>query len=173
MFHIYTGTGKGKTTAALGLMLRALGWRRKVLFVQFFKGIETGEKIMLEYLASQGFPVSFMQAGRKYFIPIEKPKHEDVEIIRKGFSLALKKMRILKPDIVVFDEINLALAYNILDLNSIMKVISELEKANVEIIFTGRYAPKELIEVADLVTNMVKVKHYFDKGIKARKGIEY
>jgi len=173
MFHIYTGMGKGKTTAALGLTLRALGWRKKVLFVQFFKGVETGEKIMLEYLASQGFPISFMQAGRKYFIPLEKPRHEDVEIIRKGFSSALKKMKISKPDIVIFDEINLALAYNILDLDLIMKVISDLEKANVEVIFTGRYAPKELVEVADLVTNMVKVKHYFDKGIKARKGIEY
>ncbi len=173
MLHVYTGLGKGKTTAALGLALRAIGWRKKVLFVQLFKGRETGEKIMLEYLASQGFPISYIQAGTRHFISLEKPKPEEIEIVRRGIEQAFIKIKTFRPDIVVFDEINVALMYNVIDLRHAFELIDECKKMNAEIVFTGRYAPREIIDVADLVTEMVKVKHYFDKGIRARRGIEY
>lgn len=173
MLHVYTGLGKGKTTAALGLALRAIGWRKKVLFVQLFKGRETGEKIMLEYLASQGFPVNCIQAGTRHFISLEKPKPEEVEIVRRGINQAFIKIKTFRPDIVVFDEINVALMYDVISLRQAFELINECEKIDAEIIFTGRYAPREIIDAADLVTEMMKVKHYFDKGIRARRGIEY
>ncbi len=173
MLHVYTGNGKGKTTAALGLAIRALGWRKKVLIVQLLKGRETGESVLFEYLESQGFPVRYIQIGPKRFINLKSPPKDVVETISKGLDKVLKVINIFKPELIILDELNVVLAYNIIPLEKAFKLIEAAEKVGAEIVFTGRKAPKEIVNLADLVTEMKKVKHYFDKGVVAKKGIEY
>ncbi len=143
--HIYMGNGKGKTTAALGLALRAIGNGLKVIMYQFLKNRECGE----HRIKLNNFKIVRVNEFRVH------------EILKEIESY----------DIVIFDEILYAINKGVIRLEDVIKFINEKPK-NVEIILTGRNAPKELIELADLVTEMRKIKHYFDKGIKARTGIE-
>ncbi|WMJ81053.1 cob(I)yrinic acid a,c-diamide adenosyltransferase [Clostridium sp. MB40-C1] len=164
--HIYTGNGKGKTTAALGLSLRAVCSGKKVFFGQFLKGMKYSELDVVKYLPD----FTMKQYGAKGFI-CRKPSQEDVESARKGI-LEIKEVLIKgEYDVVVLDELNIALYYNLFSVEEVIDIL-ERRKNNVEVVITGRYAPEKLINKADLVTEMREVKHYYKEGVEARIGIE-
>ncbi len=166
--HVYTGNGKGKTTAALGLALRAVGAGKKVYFAQFVKG-----KIYSEIDAINRYipEITVKQYGRGCFI-VNKPTLEDIQAAKEGLQEVGAVIRSGKYDVVVLDEATIALHYKLFSVEELIAVLQEKHEET-EIAITGRYAPEELIEIADLVTEMKEIKHYYTKGISARKGIEY
>lgn len=166
--HVYTGNGKGKTTAAFGLALRAAGAGKKVFIAQFVKGRAYAETDAFRAYLPQ---VTLKQYGRECFI-VNEPDEEDIKAARRGLAEAEKIITEGKYDIVVLDEANIALYYKLFTLNELKEILKK-KKEGTEIVITGRYAPQELIDMADLVTEMKEVKHYYTKGVKARKGIEY
>ncbi len=165
--QIYTGNGKGKTTAALGLALRALGAGFRVFLGQFLKSGVYSEIKALKTFASQ---IEIRQFGKGCFVK-GKPSEKDFELARQGFSLCREKIYSGQYQLVILDELNLALHFGLIPVKDILELI-EHKPEGVELVITGRYAPDILIEVADLVTEMLEVKHYYHKGIKARVGIE-
>ncbi|HPF16075.1 MAG TPA: cob(I)yrinic acid a,c-diamide adenosyltransferase [Thermotogota bacterium] len=164
--QIYTGNGKGKTTAALGLSLRAVCAGKKVFFGQFVKGMKYSELNATDML--NGFEIR--QYGRNCFIQRE-PEEEDIRLAKEGLSDLREKVISGIYDVVVMDELNIALFYKLFDIKDVLNIIREKHEKT-EIIITGRYAPDELIEVADLVTEMKEIKHYYQQGVQAREGIE-
>jgi cob(I)alamin adenosyltransferase len=166
--HVYTGNGKGKTTAALGLALRAVGAGKKVFFAQFIKG-----KIYSEIEAVRKFVpgITIKQYGLGCFI-VEKPTETDIRAARKGLAEVADVLKSDKYDVVVLDEATIALYYQLFSTDEFLDILKN-KKQETEIVVTGRYAPPDLIEMADLVTDLQEVKHYYTKGIEARKGIEY
>lgn len=169
LVQIFTGNGKGKTTAALGTILRAAGHGLRVFIVFFMKGdYEYGEFKALPKLPN----IEICKSGFRQFTDPLNIKPEEKEQAKSGLAAARKAILSGSYDLVVLDEVNVALEYNLIELDEVVKLIKD-KPPRVELILTGRYADNGLIEMADLVTEMVKVKHPFDKGIKARKGIEY
>jgi cob(I)alamin adenosyltransferase len=171
---INTGNGKGKTTAAVGLALRAAGHDMKVLILQFIKsGRETGEaKVIKERLRSL---IDIEQLGEGFIrFKNGKPDPTDKQIknARDSFEYARDKIKSKKYDLIVLDEINNLVDYNILKVEEVVEVIKN-KPERLCLVLTGRSAPPELIDIADTVTEMKEIKHAFLKGIKARKGIEY
>lgn len=166
--HVYTGNGKGKTTAVLGLALRAVGAGKKVYFAQFVKG-----KIYSEIDAINRYipEITVKQYGRGCFI-VDEPTSEDIQAAKEGLEEVGAVIRSGKYDVVVLDEATIALHYKLFSVEELIAVLQEKHEET-EIAITGRYAPEELIEIADLVTEMKEIKHYYTKGISARKGIEY
>lgn len=166
--HVYTGNGKGKTTAALGLALRASGAGLKVFIGQFIKGQAYNE---LEVIARDLKNISVKQYGLGCFI-VDTPTTEDREAARKGFDEIQQIIKNGKHDLVILDEVNIALYYKLIEVDELIVLIKE-KPQHVELVITGRYAPEEIIEAADLVTEMKEIKHYYRKGIEARRGIEF
>lgn len=164
--QIYTGNGKGKTTAALGLTLRAVAAGKKVFIGQFVKGMKYSELTILEKMEN----VTVKQFGRDCFI-YRDPTEDDIEVAKQGLAEVRRVLSDDDYDIVILDEANIALFYNLFSVEELITVIG-LRKAHVEIVITGRYAPQTLVEYADLVTEMKEIKHYYTKGIEARLGIE-
>jgi len=165
--QIYTGDGKGKTTAAIGLSIRAIGAGLKVAFVQFFKpGTSSEVKVLKKF-----FPeLYYKNFGKEKFVK-GKIEEELKDLILKGWE-EVKKLVISKEyNIIVLDEFTYALNWGIIKLEEFLNFLKN-KPEEVEIIITGRQAPQELIEIADLVVEMKKIKHYFDKQVPARKGIE-
>jgi cob(I)alamin adenosyltransferase len=164
--QVYTGNGKGKTTAALGLSLRAVCAGKRVFFAQFIKGMKYSELNAGNYLP--GF--SIKQYGRNCFI-CNSPEEEDIRLAREGLKECEGILASGEYDIIVLDEINIALYYKLF---TVCEVIDMLDKRSegVEVILTGRYAAEEIIEKADVVTEMKEIKHYYTKGVVARTGIE-
>ncbi len=166
--HVYTGDGKGKTTAAIGLAIRALGAGKRVFFAQFVKGMEYAEHKILDTLSPR---ITLKQYGLDCFIEKE-PTANDIEAARKGLHEVADIIRSGKYGLVVLDEANIALFYNLFSVEELLAVINDRPEG-VEIVVTGRKAPDELLKAADLVTEMQEIKHYYQKGIEARKGIEF
>lgn len=167
--QIYTGDGKGKTTAALGQALRAKGHGLKIIVIQFMKGkINYGELKAVKKLS--GFTIE--QYGLPTFVDKSNPSKKDIELAKKGFLRSKEVVMKGKYDMVILDEINVALDYGLVPLDGVLDLIRKKPK-KMELVLTGRYAPKELIEIADLVTETREIKHHYQKGIQARKGIEY
>ena len=168
--QVYTGNCKGKTTAAMGLAFRAMGSGFKTYIGQFMKGQEYGE------LHSAGMVkpyITIEQYGRKDLIHVTNPPlEEDVRMAQEGLSRARRAMLSGDYDIVVFDEILTARVFHLISTETILELLKE-RPDNVEVVLTGRYAPQEVIDAADLVTEMVEVKHYYSKGVSARRGIEF
>ena len=164
--QVYTGDGKGKTTAALGLSLRAVCAGKNVFFGQFVKGREYSELKAVKFLPN----FTMEQFGRPEFIH-GKPSQADIDNARKGINKIKKIVNDGKYDIVVLDEANIAMYYNLFALDDLLEIIAN-KPEHVELIITGRKAPEKLIEIADLVTEMKEIKHYYQKGVLARKGIE-
>lgn len=167
--QVYTGTGKGKTTAALGVILRASGYGARSLMIQFMKDDPNyGEYRAFNYLP--GFELK--QFGRDTFVDFKNPDPIDIKMIIEGWEFAKTAILSQEYDIIVLDEINILLAYKLLPCVEIIEFLKE-NKGNTEIIMTGRYAPTELIDSADLVTDMNSIKHYFFAGLKSRDGIDH
>ena len=169
LIQVYTGNGKGKTTAALGLALRAVGHGLKVLFIQFMKGnMDYGE---LESSKKLSPYLTIKQVGRETFVSKTNPDPIDIKLAQDGFALAKKAIWDDEYDIVILDEINVAIDYGLIPLSDLLHLLNT-KPGGVELILTGRNARPEILEKADLVTEMVERKHYYPKGVKARKGIE-
>jgi len=166
--QVYTGNGKGKTGAAFGLALRAIGQGLRVCIVQFIKGgFDYGEL----YIAGKLPLLEVTAYGRGQFIT-GNPAAEDFIEAKKAFDHARRAIYSGKFDIVVMDEVNIAVHLGLLSVEQLVEVLRK-RPPQVEVVLTGRYAPKEIIDIADLVTEMREVKHPYTRGIQARKGIEY
>jgi len=167
--QVYTGNGKGKTTAALGLALRAAGHGFRVYIGQFLKGQAYGELRSARKLAPL---ITIEQFGRKGFIHVtENPEDEDIDRARKGLKQCLEAMLSRKYRIVILDEIHVALHFKLLTEKDVHAFLDK-KPPGVEVVLTGRYAPPSLIKRADLVTEMKEKKHYYSRGVRARPGIE-
>jgi len=167
--QVYTGNGKGKTTAAVGLAFRAAGHGFKTYIAQFLKGQPTGE---IEAAKKLDPLIRIEQFGREGFITVtDGPGDEDVSRAKAGLARALEAMLSGDFRIVVLDEVNTAVHFKILPEKDVLDFIDR-RPAAVELVLTGRYVPASFIDRADLVTEMKDIKHYFEKGVKAREGIE-
>jgi len=165
--QLYIGEGKGKTTAALGLTIRAIGAGLKVAFFQFFKPPTSSEVKVLKGFFPQVFYKSFHSGG---FVK-GKPSQELIEEIRKGWKSALEVAEEGKYQVLVLDELTYALNWDIITEIELLSFLHKKPTA-LEVVITGRYAPQSLIDAANLVTEMKMIKHYFDCGVPARLGIE-
>ncbi len=166
--QLYTGDGKGKTTAALGLVLRALGHGLRVAFLQFMKADPTwGEIVTLRRL---GVPVE--QCGLDHWVIKGEATEEDLAVAAAGLARARELVDGGEYDLVVLDELVTAVFFELVSLDDVLALVRE-KPASVELVLTGRRAPEELVAAADLVTEMVARKHYYDAGVAAREGIEY
>ena len=169
LVQVYTGNGKGKTSAAFGLALRAIGRGLRVHVIQFIKGgFDYGESYVTDRLDN----LTLKAFGRGKFIVTKPPPEDDLRLAREAFELAKRVVASANFDIVILDEINVAIDLGMLDLQDVVDFVRN-KPDSVELVLTGRNAPKTIIEVADLVTEMKEVKHPFQKGVPPRKGIEY
>jgi len=168
LLMIYTGSGKGKTTAAAGQALRALGHGSRVYMIHFLKGRDYGE-----FLAAQKLPgLDVEKAGRDTFVKRGEPDPVDVKMAQEGWNRACQALESGKYQLVILDELNIALSYGLLSLEEVLPRLNP-GKYKCDIIVTGREAPEELINAADLVSEVKEIKHHFQQGIQSRRGIEY
>ena len=170
MIQIYTGKGKGKTTAALGLAFRALGHKKRVFFVQFLKGKKNcGEiksarrfrNLNIKQVSADGW----LKTGQKVAPKIVRRVHQ-------GWQCALRAINSKNYDLVILDELNVAIYFGLIDVSLVVEALRKAPK-NVEVIITGRCAHRKLIRLADLVSEIKEVKHYYKSGTGCRRGIEY
>lgn len=166
---VITGNGKGKTTSAFGQALRAVGQGYKVFILQFMKGREYGEFIAAEkYLPN----LTIRKSGLDSFVMRGKAAPIDVELAQKGLDTARKAIMSGKYDMVILDEVNVAMDFKLIKLKEVIELIKN-KPAALNLILTGRYAPKEIIKLADTVSEVQEIKHHYNAGIKDRAGIEY
>jgi cob(I)alamin adenosyltransferase len=166
---VFTGTGKGKTTAAFGQALRAIGQGYRVFGLQFMKGRKYGEFIAAgKYLPC----LTIRMFGLDSFVMRDNPAAIDIELAQKGLAAAKKAINSGKYDMIILDEINVALDFKLIDLQEVVELIKN-KPVSLDLILTGRYAPPEIIELADTVSEVKEVKHHYNKSIKDRAGIEY
>ncbi len=169
LVQIFTGDGKGKTSAAIGAVIRALGHGLRVYIVFFMKGdYPYGERNILSQLPS----VTVDSFGSEGFVDPANVKPEDREQAKKALAAARKAMLEGNYDLVVLDEVNVAVAFKLVEVDEVLKLIDD-KPEGVELILTGRRADSKLVQSADLVTEMLKIKHPYDEGVAARGGIEY
>jgi cob(I)alamin adenosyltransferase len=167
--QVYTGNGKGKTSAAFGLALRAVGRGLKVFMIQFIKGgFDYGELYVVDKLPN----LTLKAFGQGKFVTEKPPGKEDIALAGQALALAEETIKGGRYDVVILDEVNVALSLKLISLEKVLRLIKEKPK-HVELVLTGRDAPEEIIEAADLVTEMREIKHPYKKGLPARKGIEY
>ncbi len=165
--HVYTGNGKGKTTAAFGLAMRAAGRGKKVIIIQFMKPDKGyGEQVSARKLGIEVYPF-----GTDRFVSKKNPAKEDIERAKEALDFARRKLR-KNYDLMILDEINVALDFNLIELKDVLSLLNDIPEKT-ELVLTGRYAKEEIIERAHLVTEMREVKHYYRIGVMAREGIEY
>src|SRR3972149_3123221 len=170
LIQVYTGNGKGKTTAALGLALRAVGHGLKVLVIQFMKGnINYGE---LEASKRLSPFLTIIQSGRETFVSKTNPDPVDIRLAQDGFDFAKKTIAGEAHDIIILDEIIVAVDYGLIPLSDLLRLL-DTKPGGIELILTGRNAKPEIIEKADLATEMVEQKHYYRNGLPAREGVEF
>ncbi len=169
---VYTGKGKGKTTAALGIALRASGYEKKICMIQFIKGswhygeMESSKKL------GPNFEMIAVGKGFVGIIDDKSPKEEHEKIAKEALKISEKKILSGDYDIIILDEINYAVNLGLITINDVMELIKS-KPAHLDLILTGNYAKDEILKLADLVTEMKEIKHPFQKGIKAKKGIDF
>ncbi|MFP4664657.1 MAG: cob(I)yrinic acid a,c-diamide adenosyltransferase [Bacteroidales bacterium] len=166
--QVYTGNGKGKTTAAIGQAVRAAGRGLRVCIIQFMKGQAYGEHSSLKSIEK----IDIVQAGTEDCIRKEEVEQKHIDAARQGLKIASAKIKSGDYEIVILDEINVAIWFGLIKLSDVMKLLNA-KPDNIELILTGRYAAEEIISAADLVTEMKPVKHPYDQGLTARSGIEF
>ena len=166
---VHTGNGKGKTTAAFGQALRAVGQGLRVCVIQFMKGRKYGEFLAAErYLPNLTIHLS----GLDSFVMRDKPAPVDIELARKGLDMAREAVSSGNYDMVILDEINVAVDFKLIPLEEVINLIRN-KPAALDLVLTGRYAAPEIMELADTVSEVREVKHHYNAGIKDRAGIEY
>lgn len=166
---VFTGKGKGKTSAAFGMAVRLLGYGKNVVVVQFLKGRKTGELLLKKNLPG----LDIVQFGTEDFVDLKNPSKEDIEQAKEALFYAKRLLtRAYRPDLLILDEVNVALSAGMISEGEVLELMKKLpEKTN--LVLTGRGATKKIIEKADIVTEMRDIKHPFRKGKKAEKGLEY
>ena len=164
--HIYTGNGKGKTTAAFGLALRAACAGKKVYIGQFVKDMQYSETAIADILPA----IEIEQLGRGCFIS-KDPEQADIDAAAVALETCVAKLNSGAYDVVILDEIFIALYYGLIQTDQVLEALNNRPE-QVEVVLTGRYAPDALIERADLVTEMKEIKHYYSQGVLSRKGID-
>ena len=165
--QIYTGNGKGKTTAAIGLAIRAAGYGMKTYIGQFMKGQHYGELTAL-----RDHPcITIEQYGDVECVHREEITQKHIDQAQQGLKQAREAMHSNQYDIIILDEINVAVWFDLITTEEVIELLNERPK-NVEFILTGRRAPEAFLEMADLVSDVKEVKHYYNRGVKARTGIE-
>jgi len=167
LIQVYTGNGKGKTTAALGLALRAAGAGFHVYIGQFAKGRLYSELAALKKIKN----IKVEQFGRRCFIRL-KPDAQDIELACAGLKKTENAILNKKYRLIILDEVNIALKLKLINLREVLAALKSVPKSK-EVVLTGRYAPLEILKIADLVSEVKERKHYYKKGVKARKGIEF
>jgi cob(I)alamin adenosyltransferase len=169
LVHVYTGEGKGKTTAALGLALRAWGHGLRVCVIQFMKvGEDYGEVLALRKIEG----IDVFQFGSDHLIFEGEQSREDIDLAARGMNLACNILGTHDYDILILDEMNVAMYFGLLQVDKVIEMLRG-RKEGTEVIMTGRNCPKQVLELADLVTVMKAEKHPYDSGVMARKGIEF
>lgn len=166
---VYTGDGKGKTTAAMGQALRALGHGFKVLAVQFMKGKKYGEVLCAEKLLPN---LKIIPCGLDSFVMKDNPAPVDIELARQGLKLAKEALASKEYQMIILDEINVALDFKLIPLEEVLDLIRN-KPDEIDLVLTGRYAPQQIIDLADTVSEVKEIKHHYSKGIKERAGIEF
>lgn len=169
---VYTGGGKGKTTAALGMALRAVGHNQKICIIQFIKGSwHYGELNSLKRLEPE---VELIRMGKGFvgIIDDKSPREEHEKIAKEGIKVSKEKIQSKKYDIIILDEVNYAVNLGLIELNDVLDLI-KTKPSELNLVLTGNHAKPEIIEAADLVTEMREIKHPFKSGIKAKKGIDF
>ena len=167
--QVYTGNCKGKTTAALGLAFRAVGRGLRVVMIQFMKGGGPyGEQLAAARLAPD---LTIISTGREGWVNRDNPAQEDIDLAVKALVLAKEKLLSGEYDMVILDEVNGAIGFGLLPVDALLELL-RLRPEQVELVLTGRNAHPQVIEAADLVTEMVEIKHYYKAGVPARRGIE-
>jgi len=167
--QVYTGNGKGKTTAAIGQAVRAAGFGLKIYFAQFMKDFPYSELVSLKHLESK---IVVEQFGNDSFVFAKEPPSKlMIDSVKVGLEKSKERMLSGEFDLIILDEICVSIYFKLFSIDDILQFL-EVKPKNIEIILTGRYCPKEIIEKADLVTEMKNIKHYYDSGITVRKGIE-
>jgi cob(I)alamin adenosyltransferase len=165
--QIYTGNGKGKTTAAMGLAIRAAGAGFSIFIAQFIKKKKCSEHVLLDELRNR---ITVRQYGRGLLMG-RKPSSVDIKAAQEGYEDAKAILISGEYDLVILDEANVAAHYGLITVQDLLDIIASKPKA-VELVITGRYADEKVMEAADLVTEMREIKHYRKDGVKARRGIE-
>lgn len=165
MIYVLTGKGKGKTTSALGMGLRAVGAGKKVLMVQFLKTGFSSEIKAIKKI--RGFIVKSF--GRPGFGPYSE---KDSQLAKLGFLFAEKAAKSRKYNLLILDEINTTLKFKLLNIKEVIEFLKEYGRT-LDVVLTGRYCPRQILKIADLVTEFKEIKHYFKEGVRARRGIEY
>jgi len=166
--HVYTGSGKGKTTAALGLCMRAAGRGWNVLVVQFMKGMDYGELHAFEAVPR----VAIEQYGRSGFVDRCNPDPEDPQRAARALNRAAEALASGQYDLVVLDEVNVAVNFGLIDCDAVIRAL-QARSPRTEAVCTGRFAPDALVAIADLVTDMREVRHPFARNVPAREGVEF
>ncbi|MFB5611410.1 MAG: cob(I)yrinic acid a,c-diamide adenosyltransferase [Nitrosopumilaceae archaeon] len=169
---VYTGGGKGKTTASLGMALRAAGYNHKICMIQFIKGswhygeIDSSKRLEPEF--------EIIAAGKGFvgIIDDDSPKEEHERVAKEAIKICKEKIQSGKYDIVILDEVNYAINLGLIDVNDVLDLI-KTKPPQLNLVLTGNYAVPEIIELADLVTEMKEIKHPYQKGVKAKKGIDF
>ena len=169
---VYTGGGKGKTTASLGMALRAVGYNHKICMIQFIKGswhygeMDSSKRLEPEF--------ELIAAGKGFvgIIDDTSPKEEHEKVAKEAINICKEKIQSEKYDIIILDEVNYAINLGLIDVNDVLDLI-KTKPPRLNLVLTGNYAMPEIIELADLVTEMKEIKHPFQKGVKAKKGIDF
>ena len=169
---VYTGKGKGKTTAALGMALRAVGYNHKICMIQFIKGSwHYGEMTSSKRLEPE-FELTAIGKGFVGIMDDKSPIEEHTKISNEALRIAKEKIQSEKYDIIILDEINYAINLNLVKLEDVLDLI-KIKPPKLNLVLTGNYARDEIIKIADLVTEMREIKHPFKSGIRAKKGIDF
>lgn len=169
LVQVYTGNGKGKTTAAFGQALRAIGQGYRVLVVQFMKGRKYGEFLAAERHLPN---LTVLLTGLDSFVMRDNPAPVDIELAHRGLELARQAVASGEYDMVILDEINVAADFKLIPLEDVVELIKS-KPAGLDLILTGRYAPPEIVALADTATEMREIRHHYNAGVKDRAGIEY
>lgn len=167
---VYTGNGKGKTTASLGLALRAVGHGQRVLMIQFMKGDPNYGEVQAASKYLPGFSV--IQSGLPNFVDRKNPSPKDQELAAKGLERAFTAIENREADLIILDEVNVALAWRLLRLEDVLRLIRS-KPGDVNLVLTGRDAHPEVTDLADLVSEVREIKHHYRAGVKAQKGVEF
>lgn len=169
---VYTGNGKGKTTAALGMALRAVGYNLKICMIQFIKGswhygeIDSSKRLEPEF--------ELITAGKGFvgIIDDKSPREEHEKMAQKALCISKEKIQSGKYDIIILDEVNYAINLDLIDVNDVLDLINS-KPSNLNLVLTGNYVKPKIVEASDLVTEMNEIKHPFKLGIKAKRGIDF